>query len=95
MHRQRQRKCEYLGWNGVLAASGQNSVTPVTLGTFTYSLNCTNAAGNSPTTTVTLTVVASKDTGGGGEIDGVTLAGLALLGFWRALAGRSAAALGG
>jgi hypothetical protein len=83
------------GWTGVLAASGQNSVTPVTLGTFTYTLYCTNAAGNSPTTTATLTVTASPDTGGGGEIDGVTLAGLALLGLWRALAGRRPAALGG
>jgi hypothetical protein len=79
------------GWTGVLAGSGQSTVTPVTLGTFTYTLFCTNAAGNSPTTTATLTVTASKDTGGGGEIDGVTLAGLALLGLWRALGGRIAA----
>jgi len=82
------------GWTGVLAASGQNSVTPVTLGTFTYTLFCTNAAGNSPTTTATLTVVASKDTGGGGEMDMFTLAGLGLVGLWRALAARRASAPG-
>ena len=76
------------GWTGVLGPSGQNTVTPVTLGTFTYSLFCTNAAGNSPTTTATLTVVESKDTGGGGAMDLFTLAGLGLLGLWRALATR-------
>jgi hypothetical protein len=82
------------GWTGILGASGQNSVTPVTLGTFTYTLYCTNAAGNSPTTTVTLTVVASKDTGGGGGVDEFTLLGLGLLALWRALAGTRSAALG-
>lgn len=82
------------GWTGVLAATGQNSLTPVTLGTFTYTLYCTNAAGNSPTTTATLTVTASKDTGGGGAVDELTLAGLGLLALWRALAARRSAALG-
>jgi hypothetical protein len=57
-------------------------------------LYCTNAAGNSPTTTVTLTVVASKDTGGGGGVDEFTLLGLGLLALWRALAGTRSAALG-
>ncbi|HEY3852240.1 MAG TPA: S8 family serine peptidase [Steroidobacteraceae bacterium] len=74
------------GWTGVLGPSGQNSVTPVTLGTFTYTLYCTNAAGTSPTTTVTLTVTASQNTGGGGAVDELTLAGLGLLALWRALA---------
>ena len=73
------------GWTGVLANAGQNTVTPITLGTFTYTLFCTNAAGNSPTTTVNLMVTASKDTGGGGSIDGMMLAALGLLGLWRAL----------
>jgi hypothetical protein len=76
------------GWTGVLGPSGQNSVTPITLGTFTYTLYCTNAAGNSPTTTVNLTVTASKNTGGGGALDGLTLAALGVLGLWRALARR-------
>jgi hypothetical protein len=76
------------GWTGVLAASGQNTVTPITLGTFTYTLYCTNAAGNSPTTTANLTVTASKDTGGGGAIDELTLAVLGTLALTRALARR-------
>ena len=83
------------GWTGVLGASGQNTVTPITLGTFTYTLYCTNAAGNSPTTTVNLTVTASKNTGGGGALDGLTLAGLGVLGLWRALARRKSAMLRG
>jgi hypothetical protein len=83
------------GWTGVLAASGQNTVTPITLGTFTYTLYCTNAAGNSPTTTVNLTVTASQNTGGGGAIDELTLAGLGFLGLWRALDRRKSAVLRG
>jgi hypothetical protein len=83
------------GWTGVLAASGQNTVTPITLGTFTYTLYCTNAAGKSPTTSVNLTVTASKNTGGGGALDELTLAGLGVLGLWRALARRKSAVLGG
>jgi hypothetical protein len=83
------------GWTGVLGASGQNTVTPVTLGTFTYTLYCTNAAGKSPTTTVNLTVTESKNTGGGGALDELTLAGLGVLGLWRALARRKSAVLGG
>jgi hypothetical protein len=82
------------GWTGILGGSGQNSVTPITLGTFTYTLYCTNAAGNSPTTTVALTVTASNDTGGGGAVDELTLVGLGLLALSRALAGRKSAALG-
>jgi hypothetical protein len=72
------------GWTGVLGATGQNTVTPTTLGTFTYTLYCTNTAGNSPTTTVNLTVIASKDTGGGGgAFDELTLFGLGLLALRR------------
>jgi Subtilase family len=78
------------GWTGVLGPTGQNSVTPITLGTFTYTLYCTNAAGNSPTTTVNLTVTASKDTGGGGAIDEFSLLGLGVLAMWRARGRRTA-----
>lgn len=67
------------GWTGVLAASGQNNLTPLTLGTATLSLYCTNAAGNSPTTTVSLTVTAATDTGGGGRMGAVDLVGLGAL----------------
>jgi hypothetical protein len=83
------------GWTGVLGASGQNTLTPITLGTFTYTLYCTNAAGISPTVAVTLTVTASRNTGGGGALDGLTLAMLGLLALGgalgRALAGTKSA----
>lgn len=75
------------GWTGVLASSGQNTISPVTLGTFTYTLFCQNSAGQSPTTTVTLTVTASRNTGGGGgSLDGITLIAVAALALRRALA---------
>ncbi len=77
------------GWTGVLAPSGQNTVTPNTLGVSTYTLYCVNAAGQSPTASATLTVTLSKDTGGGGAIDELLLAGLAALCLRRALARKS------
>jgi len=62
------------GWYGTLASSGTYSITPTTTGTFTYSLTCSNAAGESPTTTVTLTVTDSANTkGGGGALDPLAL----------------------
>ncbi|HEX4152015.1 MAG TPA: S8 family serine peptidase [Steroidobacteraceae bacterium] len=77
------------GWTGVLAPTGQSTITPTTLGTFTYTLYCVNSAGQSPTTTATLTVTASKDTGGGGgAFDGLTLIGAAAWVLRRVLAGR-------
>jgi len=80
------------GWSGVLGSSGQTTVTPITTGTFTYTLYCTNSAGTSgPTTTDNLTVTAATDTGGGGALDEFTLLGLAVLGAWRALARRKSA----
>ena len=51
----------------------------ITLGTFTYTLYCTNAAGNSPTVTATLTVTASQYVGGGGATDGLMLVTLSAL----------------
>jgi hypothetical protein len=72
------------GWSsGTLATSGTFTITPVTLGTFTYTLFCTNAAGNSPTVTATLTVVASQYVGGGGAMDGLMLVPLSVLLFVR------------
>jgi Subtilase family len=68
------------GWSsGVLATSGTFTVTPITLGTFTYTLYCTNVVGNSPTVTATLTVTASKYIGGGGATDGLMLVSLSVL----------------
>jgi hypothetical protein len=68
-------------WSGALASSGSQSVTPSAAGNDTYSLTCANAAGSSPTTSVTLTVAAaaSGSSHGGGEIGVPTLLGLAAL----------------
>ena len=72
------------GWSsGSLATSGTFTITPVTLGTFTYTMYCTNAAGSSPTVTATLTVTASHYVGGGGAMDGLMLVPLCALLFVR------------
>jgi hypothetical protein len=72
------------GWSsGTLATSGTFTITPVTVGTYTYTMYCTNAAGKSPTVTATLTVTASKYTGGVGAMDGVMLVSLSALLFVR------------
>ena len=54
------------GWTGVQAASATFTITPIDQGTYVYSLTCSNAAGTSPTSSVTLTVTTEVDTGGGG-----------------------------
>jgi hypothetical protein len=79
------------GWaNGVQAPKGSFTLTPVTTGTYTYTMVCANSAGNSPATTVTLTVTAAQSIGsGGGGLDGFTLLGLAGLLAARQLASRS------
>jgi hypothetical protein len=72
------------GWSsGTLATTGTFTVTPITLGIFTYTLYCTNAVGNSPTVTATLTVTASQYVGGGGAIDGLVLVTLSAFLFVR------------
>ncbi|HMK85771.1 MAG TPA: S8 family serine peptidase [Steroidobacteraceae bacterium] len=76
------------GWSGTLAPSGTFTVTPLALGTDTYTLYCTNGAGNSPTTSVNLTVTASTDVGGGGAFDALALAALAALLLARSFPGR-------
>lgn len=67
-------------WSGAQASSGQLSITPTTAGSLTYTLACTNQAGTSQPTSVTLTVsAASSGSHGGGSLDSavlVTLAGL-------------------
>jgi hypothetical protein len=65
------------GWSGVQAPSATFTVTPELVGTFVYSLTCSNAAGTSPTSSVTLTVTTPTDTGGGGALDWASLLGLA------------------
>jgi hypothetical protein len=69
------------------------TLKPASAGTYTYSLSCSNAAGNSPLTSQTLIVTAatssSGGSGGGGALDGLSLLGLAAL-----FAGRRARAKG-
>ena len=65
------------GWQGTQAPSATFTITPIVLGSFVYSMYCSNAAGNSATVSVTLTVTASRDTGGGGELDELSLLALA------------------
>jgi len=66
------------GWSGVQQPSATFTISPETMGTYVYSLTCANAAGNSPTSSVTLTVTAATDTGGGGgELDPASLLVLA------------------
>jgi len=71
-------------WSGALASSGSQTVTPAAAGSDTYSLACVNAAGTSPTASVTLTVTAAASAAastshGGGEIGLPTLLGLAAI----------------
>jgi hypothetical protein len=66
-------------WSGALASTGTQSVAPTAAGTDTYTLACTNAAGSSAPSSVTLSVKAanaSSTSGGGGAIGLVTLLGL-------------------
>jgi hypothetical protein len=66
------------GWSGVQEPSATFTIAPATLGTYVYSLTCSNAAGSSPTTSVTLNVTAALDTGGGGgKLDPASLLVLA------------------
>jgi hypothetical protein len=71
-------------WSGTLATSGSENLKPASAGMYTYSLSCSNAAGNSPLTSQTLDVTAAtsssgSSSGGGGKLDGLSLLGLATL----------------
>jgi Subtilase family len=68
------------GWNGVQAPSATFTITPITVGMYVYSLTCENSAGNSPTSSVTLTVTTPVNTGstsGYGQLDELSLLVLA------------------
>jgi hypothetical protein len=65
------------GWEGIQAPSATFTVTPDVPGSFVFSMYCSNGAGDSATTSVTLTVTTPKDTGGGGELDEFSLFALA------------------
>jgi hypothetical protein len=72
-------------WSGAVASSGSQTVNPTAVGTDTYTLMCANAAGNSPATSVTLSVTAaapppsSGGGGGGGALGLAALLGLLAL----------------
>jgi hypothetical protein len=76
-------------WSGALASTGSQTVGPTAVGTDTYTLVCANNVGNSPATSVTLSVTAaapppSSGGGGGGALGLATLLGLLALCLARA-----------
>jgi hypothetical protein len=72
-------------WSGALAASGMQTLMPTAVGSYPYSLACTNIAGTSPVTTVTLTVTpVASSSGGGGALGLATLLGLCAMCLARA-----------
>jgi hypothetical protein len=67
-------------WSGAMASNGTQTVNPTAVGSDMYTLVCSNVAGSSPATSVTLMVTAAPppSSGGGG---GGTLGLSALLGL--------------
>jgi hypothetical protein len=75
-------------WSGAEPSNGTMAETPSAAGSYTYTLLCTNAAGPSPATSVTLTVTAAASGGGhsgGGALDLLSILGLSALGARRLL----------
>jgi subtilisin family serine protease len=70
-------------WSGAMASTGSETVMPTAVGTETFTLACTNVAGTSPATSVTLSVTAAPpaSSGGGGALGLATLLGLFALGL--------------
>jgi hypothetical protein len=72
-------------WSGAMASNGTQTVNPTAVGSDTYTLFCSNAAGPSTATSVTLSVTAaapppsSGGGGGGGALGLATLLGLLAL----------------
>ncbi len=63
-------------WSGPLASTGSQTLNPTAVGSDTYTIMCANAAGNSPPTSVTLSVTSAPATqppssGGGGGAMGL------------------------
>jgi Subtilase family len=69
-------------WTGAMASTGTQTVTPTAVGSDTYTLLCTNVAGPSAPTSVTLSVTAAmtpppaSSGGGGGALGLATLFGM-------------------
>jgi hypothetical protein len=79
-------------WTGAMKSNGSLTVNPTTVGTDTYTLFCSNVAGDSQPASVTLTVTAaapppSSGGGGGGSLEFATLLGL--LGIWMTATARA------
>jgi subtilase family protein len=74
-------------WSGPQASGASITLTPAAVGSYTYSLTCTNTAGTTSTTSATLTVTAaaaaSGGGGGGGALGWPALGLLAALGRGR------------
>jgi hypothetical protein len=68
-------------WMGAQASSGTQNVTPTAVGSYPYSLACTNNAGTSPMASVMLTVTAAAPAPSGGGGGGGALGLAALLGL--------------
>lgn len=72
-------------WSGPVMTSGNKTLNPGAVGSFTYNLSCSNGSGSSPSASVTLAVTAAPPPasggGGGGALDVLTLVGLAGLGL--------------
>jgi hypothetical protein len=66
-------------WIGAEPSSGTQNLTPTAVGSYPYSLVCTNNAGASPMTSVTLTVTAAAPAPSGGSGGGGGALGLAAL----------------
>jgi subtilase family protein len=72
-------------WSGALASNGTQTVDPTTVGSDMYTIACSNVAGTSPATSVTLSVTTMAtqppaSSGGGGGVLGLsTLLGLLAL----------------
>ena len=74
-------------WTGAMASNGTMTVNPTAVGSDTYTMVCANAAGTSPSTSVTLSVTAAASGGGGGG-GGGALGLSALLGLLALCAAR-------
>jgi hypothetical protein len=71
-------------WTGAMASNGTMTVNPTAVGSDTYTLMCSNAAGASPATSATLSVTAvatqpPPSSGGGGALGLSALLGLLAL----------------
>jgi hypothetical protein len=71
-------------WSGAQQPTGSLTITPMTTGTNTYTLQCTNPHGSAQNK-ATLTVQAASSGGGGGGLDALTLLVMIALGGTRLL----------